>query len=288
MRPDNEPRAQVNGALDGASTDDADRARLELTLRATAPAIALDPAFRRMLRASLVARPWTTRYAALATPLGPIWVAYRENIVRYLSARSEEQFLERAGEALGEALVRDERPPANVARRVVAAIEGRRPLPSQVDLSTVTPFQRAVLRAALRIPRGEVRSYAWIARELGHPRAVRAVGTALARNPIPFVIPCHRVVRTNGDLGNYSGGGVETKARILQYEGVDLARLRDLAQRGLRFQGNSATKVFCLPTCNPSRPVSEKRTVYFHTSEEALRAGFTPCNHCRPVAPASA
>jgi O-6-methylguanine DNA methyltransferase len=291
MRPDNQPRASINGASRGASANDADLAdlaRMEMTLRATAPAVALDPAFRRALRASLIARPWSTRYAALATPLGRIWVAYRENIVRYLSARSEEQFLERAREALGEELIREEQPPSNVARRVVAAIEGRRPLPSQVDLSTVTPFQRAVLQAALRIPRGEVRSYAWIARELGHPRAVRAVGTALARNPIPFVIPCHRVVRTNGDLGNYSGGGVETKARILQYEGVDLPHLRDLAQRGLRFQGSRATKSFCLPTCSSSKHTGEEHRVYFHSSEEALQAGYRPCRLCRPVAPASA
>lgn len=288
MRLDNQPRANTIEASSGASAHDADLARMELALRATAPVIALDPTFKRMLRASLIARPWTTRYAALTTPLGRIWVAYRENIVRYLSARSEEQFLERAREALGEELIREEQPPANVARRVVAAIEGRRPLPSQVDLSTVTPFQRAVLQAALRIPRGEVRSYAWIARELGHPRAVRAVGTALARNPIPFVIPCHRVVRTNGDLGNYSGGGVETKARILQYEGVDLPHLRDLAQRGLRFQGNSAEKFFCLPTCSSGKRTSAEHSIYFHTAEEALQAGFRPCNLCRPVAPASA
>lgn len=288
MRPDNETRAQLNGALSGASTDDADLARLELALRATAPAVALDPAFRRLLRESLVARPWTTRYAALATPLGRIWVAYRENIVRYLSARSEEQFLERALEALGESPIREEQPPASVARRVVAAIEGRRPLPSQVDLSTVTPFQREVLQAALSIPRGEVRSYAWIARELGHPRAVRAVGTALARNPIPFVIPCHRVVRTNGDLGNYSGGGVETKARILQYEGVDLPHLRDLAQRGLRFQGSRGSKSFCLPTCSSLKHASEENTIYFRSEAEAFQAGFHPCKLCRPAAPASA
>lgn len=270
------------------SEQSGDLALLEDALRASASPAAMDPAFRAALRASLLSSPAPTLYAPLATPLGQVWIAYRDDLIRFVSSMDEQTFLARAREALDEPLFREERPPAVVARRVTAAIEGRRPLPEQVDLSTVTPFQRAVLEAALRIPRGEVRSYAWIARELGHPRAVRAVGTALARNPIQFVIPCHRVVRTGGDLGNYSGGGVETKERALRYEGVDLPRLRDLAQRGLRFRGNRATKVFCLPTCSSSKHTSEKHTIFFHSEEEAFLAGFRPCKLCRPVASVSA
>lgn len=265
-----------------------DLALLEDALRQTASPAAMDPAFRASLRATLLSAPAPTLYAPMTTPLGQVWVAYRDEVIRFVSSMDEETFLTRAREALDEPLFREEQPPAVVARRVLAAIEGRRPLPEQVDLSTVTPFQRAVLEAALRIPRGEVRSYAWIARELGHPRAVRAVGTALARNPIQYVIPCHRVIRSGGDLGNYSGGGVETKERALHYEGVDLPRLRDLAQRGLRFRGNAATRVFCLPTCSSSKHTSEQHAVFFHSEEEAFQAGYRPCKLCRPVAPVSA
>ena len=76
-----------------------------------------------------------------------------------------------------------------------------------VDLTTVPDFQRSVLQAAGRIPFGEARAYAWIAARIGHPRAVRAVGTALGRNPVPLILPCHRVWRSDGGLGGYIFGG---------------------------------------------------------------------------------
>lgn len=287
MPHDNIPPREMTGRTSALEAD-GDLLLMEGALRASASPVAIDPAFRASLRASLLASPAPTLYAAMDTPLGHVWVAYRDDIIRYVSSMDERTFLARARETLDEPLLHEEQPPAHVARRVLAAMEGRRPLPEQVDLSTVTPFQRAVLEETLRIPRGEVRSYAWIARELGHPRAVRAVGTALARNPIQFVVPCHRVIRSGGDLGNYSGGGIEAKERALRYEGVDLRRLRDLAQRGLRFQGNRRTKSFCLPTCSSLKHASEKTAVFFHSENEALQAGFHPCELCRPVAPISA
>ncbi|MFQ6092908.1 MAG: methylated-DNA--[protein]-cysteine S-methyltransferase [bacterium] len=90
-----------------------------------------------------------------------------------------------------------------------------------IDLIEGTDFQRRVWRALLKIPYGQVRSYGWVAREIGRPKAVRAVGGANARNPIAIVIPCHRVVRSDGGLGGY-GGGPEVKRELLQIEGVVL------------------------------------------------------------------
>jgi O-6-methylguanine DNA methyltransferase len=87
-----------------------------------------------------------------------------------------------------------------------------------VDISDLTPFEQAVLKAAAQIPPGEVRSYAWVAQAVGRPRAARAVGQVMARNPIPLFFPCHRVVDSSGDLHNY-GYGVEMKARLLTMEG---------------------------------------------------------------------
>ncbi len=87
-----------------------------------------------------------------------------------------------------------------------------------VDTSDLTPFERAALQAAARIPPGEVRSYAWVASQIGRPRAARAVGRAMARNPLPLLLPCHRVVDSSGNLHNY-GYGLEMKARLLQMEG---------------------------------------------------------------------
>ena len=89
--------------------------------------------------------------------------------------------------------------------------------PDELDLSGVTPFQRQVWEITRLIPYGETRSYSWVAEQIGKPGAVRAVGQALARNPLPVIIPCHRVVNTNAKLGGYSGG-VEMKKYLLYLE----------------------------------------------------------------------
>ena len=89
---------------------------------------------------------------------------------------------------------------------------------SRIDISQLGAFEQAALRKAAQIPPGEVRSYGWIAREIGHPQAARAVGQAMARNPVALLFPCHRVVDAHGALHNY-GYGVEVKARILAMEG---------------------------------------------------------------------
>ncbi len=87
------------------------------------------------------------------------------------------------------------------------------------DLRGLTEFQQAALMAAYAIPYGEVRAYKWIAETINRPRAARAVGGAMARNPIPLMIPCHRVVAVNGSLTGYSGpGGLDAKRRLLQLE----------------------------------------------------------------------
>jgi methylated-DNA-[protein]-cysteine S-methyltransferase len=90
-----------------------------------------------------------------------------------------------------------------------------------IDISILTDFQQQVLSATQQIPRGRVATYMDIARKIGKPKAVRAVGQALGHNPIPIVIPCHRVIASNGSLGGYSGGGgLATKAKLLQLEGA--------------------------------------------------------------------
>jgi len=86
----------------------------------------------------------------------------------------------------------------------------------KLDLSA-TPFQRQVWEMTRLIPYGETRSYTWVAEQIKSPKAVRAVGQALARNPLPIIVPCHRVVTTNGRLGGFSGGG-EMKKRLLHLE----------------------------------------------------------------------
>ena len=83
-------------------------------------------------------------------------------------------------------------------------------------------FQKSVLRAIVDIPRGEVRSYQWVAARIGKPKAARAVGNALNANPYPIVVPCHRIIKSDGTIGGYASG-VCKKRRLLKREGVDCA-----------------------------------------------------------------
>jgi O-6-methylguanine DNA methyltransferase len=257
-------------------------ADLAARLRASRPVDAPDPLFRETLRARLVQRTPAFCYAPLDTPIGRLWIAYQGNLLRQISLDGEDDLLAAVRARVGEVPLPDPAPPRRIAAGIRAAIAGRR-YTGPLDLSPLTAFQRQVLEAARRIPRGEVRSYAWIAREIGRPRAVRAVGTALARNPLPVVIPCHRVIHASGDLGAYSGGGPAAKARLLAHEGVDLAELRRLARQGIRFRGSRTTRIFCLPTCYSRRWARAEHTVYFHSAAEARAAGFRPCKLCRPA-----
>ena len=87
----------------------------------------------------------------------------------------------------------------------------------ELDLSSGTPFQQKVWRALLTIPRGQTRSYGWVARRVGKPKAVRAVGAACGANPIPIIVPCHRVIASDCSLGGF-GGGLALKRRLLELE----------------------------------------------------------------------
>ena len=89
-----------------------------------------------------------------------------------------------------------------------------------LNLSGYTEFQRGVWETTMSISYGEIRTYSWVSKKLGIPKSSRAVGTALAKNPLPIVVPCHRVVRGNGSMGGYSAeGGIEIKAKLLKMEG---------------------------------------------------------------------
>jgi methylated-DNA-[protein]-cysteine S-methyltransferase len=90
--------------------------------------------------------------------------------------------------------------------------------PDKLDLTGATSFQRAVWTATQRIPYGETRSYRWVAERIGKPQAARAVGQALGRNPLAIIVPCHRVLASDGRLGGF-GGGLKMKRQLLRLEG---------------------------------------------------------------------
>jgi len=168
------------------------------------------------------AEPPRYRYTTLPAPFGPVFVAYgTAGPVLVSQAASPAAFEREAERVLGSAPVVDADPPAELRADLLRAIRDRAPYRGPVDLTRVPPFERTVLQALRRIPAGQVRTYGEIARSLGKPTAARAVGTACARNPLPLLIPCHRVVRSDGGLGGYSmHGGVGLKRQLLEEEGA--------------------------------------------------------------------
>ena len=141
-----------------------------------------------------------------------------------------------------------------------------------VDLTTVPDFQRSVLQAAGHIPFGEARAYAWIAARVGHPRAVRAVGTALGRNPVPLILPCHRVWRSDGGLGGYIFGA-DVKDRLAALERTTPV-----------LEGCTSTRIVCRVGCIHGRHMRRDNRVVFASVEDARSVGYRPCKVCRPAA----
>jgi methylated-DNA-[protein]-cysteine S-methyltransferase len=90
---------------------------------------------------------------------------------------------------------------------------------------TLSVFEKSVYRAVLTIPQGCVRTYTWVAKKAGYPQAARAVGSALNKNPYIGIVPCHRVVRSDGSVGGFAGG-TAAKARMLKREGIDVRGMR--------------------------------------------------------------
>jgi O-6-methylguanine DNA methyltransferase len=140
-----------------------------------------------------------------------------------------------------------------------------------VDITGLRPFQRKVLTLAHTIPYGETRSYSWIARGIGHPGAVRAVGTALGHNPLPFIVPCHRVLRSDGGLGGYALG-LPAKTGLLGLE------------RGTPvLEGCATTHIVCRVGCSAGHRMRDDSRVIFASVADARSVGYRSCKVCRPV-----
>ena len=157
-------------------------------------------------------------YVRLPTEIGDVYVAYgRNGVVAVRRARNAERFEAWHQQAFGVRPRREAKPDAALFARLRNQVAGRRTGRLRIDLRGLSAFERAVLEKTREIPRGEVRPYAWVAKEIGKPRAVRAVGSALAKNPVPLLIPCHRVVRSDGSAGSYIFGAAAKRA-LLTFE----------------------------------------------------------------------
>jgi O-6-methylguanine DNA methyltransferase len=232
-------------------------------------------------------------YVQVEGPIGPLFVAYGPQGISLVTRKGsgvnevdagefEEEFLS----TFGRPVHRVQKAPELIAKIIQARVWGDAKAANvkvALNLEQLPEFERQVLMKTMEIPRGEVRPYAWVAAELGRPLAVRAVGNALARNPVPFVVPCHRVVRSDGRIGNYGAGGPTAKRALLESEGLDTDELENLPAHNVRFIGSETTRIFCYPSCRNARRIKDEHRVEFRSVEQTRRVGYRACKVCRPV-----
>jgi len=233
------------------------------------------------LRARLV------RYGVFRTPLGPLLIAATEqgiSLVEYV-ARSDgsDSWLLRQRHVEAEA---DRAPLKRFHTELMDYFAGRRTrLDWPLDYRFVrSDFQREVLRATTRVPYGAVSSYAGIADDIGRPKAVRAVAGALRRNPVPIVVPCHRIVGSGGALVGYAGTRIALKEQLLDIEGVRVGHHRRHAEidRTTMYAWDRRDHAYCLPTCGAISRQPIGAVTLFASTREAETLGLAPCDDCRP------
>jgi O-6-methylguanine DNA methyltransferase len=249
----------------------------------------------------LVAVGLADRYVVRPSPVGDVAVAHNANGIsacRVLAdvdgdgtsghERDRAEFEAWFARRFGRPVVADDAPPRALLHAVDALLAGGRPrrMPA-FDLTSVSPFARDVLTTAVTIPAGQVRPYGWVSARIGKPGAVRAVGSALGHNPVPLLIPCHRVVRSDGRIGEYAFGPAMKRA-LLRAEGVDPDELEALAARRVRYVGSRTTSIYCHPTCVDGRRVMARNRVTFPDAAAAVEAGYRACKHCEPLGPNAA
>ena len=209
-----------------------------------------------------------------------VWVAFSDRTIRMISARSLDDLRSHYAKKYGRTLERASLPDP-LRKQVSAGLHGESIDKPAIDLRDASELEREVMKTLSKIPRGEVRSYSWLAGQVGKPRAVRAVANVVDRNCVPFIVPCHRVVPAGGGVGKYAYGS-KMKRDLLKREGVDVDQLDALARKGVRYIGSKTTKIFCFPTCRDARRIREENLVPFHEAEEATEKGFRPCHRCQP------
>lgn len=185
----------------------------------------LPPALDERFRAAAAAEGLLdVAYDFVDSPLGPLLVATTgSGLCRIVYDAEPEREQDRLARAYGLRVLRSPRAVDAARRQLDDYFEGRRrEFELTVDLRAVGGFHKAVLTELAQVPYGELTTYGALAARAGRPRAARAVGTAMNRNPLPIVLPCHRVVGSTGKLVGY-GGGLERKEQLLRLEGAIVA-----------------------------------------------------------------
>jgi methylated-DNA-[protein]-cysteine S-methyltransferase len=227
-------------------------------------------------------------YRMFDSPLGPVLLAYSEQgvvLLEYLHGRRDAG-ASRLARMRGIEAVEDGGEADALYRELRAYLDGRtQQLAWPLDLRLArSPFQRKVLEHTARIPYGAVVSYKRLARDVGEPRAVRAVAQALRWNPLPVAIPCHRVVGVSGLLTGYAGGATGRKRQLLTTEGVPVVPAHhDFAiARGAMYLLAPGDSEYCLPSCPSTEALHSGLLTYFGSRSRAEAVGLSPCTTCRP------
>ena len=167
-------------------------------------------------------------YDIAETPFGPMLVAGDGHRLAAIKFGVERRHMPEAVESLDRelhgayGLVHDPKRVEALVKQLNDYLAGKRTsFDVKYDLSWMTPFRRRVMEECAKIPRGSTSTYAELARRAGNPKAFRAAGATMATNPVPIVVPCHRVLGSDGTLHGF-GGGLDMKARLLALEGVTL------------------------------------------------------------------
>jgi O-6-methylguanine DNA methyltransferase len=238
------------------------------------------------LRSMLAPPPRSCRDAIADSyeQVGDVWVVFSEKGLKMLRRGGSFEELREAWVDRGGCTLKPATLPGALRKQVTAAIEGAGVSRPKIDWDDeLSELERDVLDTLTKIPRGEVRTYEWVARQVGRPKAIRAVGTVCARNHVPFVVPCHRVVPASGGVGNYAYGS-EMKRDLLRREGVNVEALEQLGRERVRYIGSKTSKVVCFPTCKDAKRIRDENRVPFRAADEALEKGFRPCKRCQPFA----
>jgi methylated-DNA-[protein]-cysteine S-methyltransferase len=227
-------------------------------------------------------------YRIVSSPLGHILIARSElgiSLVEYLD-RGAGLRASRLSREPGVELTEDGGELEAASHELLEYLGGRRKrLEWPLDLRLArSDFQRTVLQATAAIPYGAVIPYAGIAQEVGKATATRAVAQALRWNPLPIVIPCHRVIGSSGDLTGYAGRKIGLKQRLLSLEGVPTAKQAGAVAITPKemYALYPGEREYCLPTCPSFARVRPAPLTRFASREAAEAAGLLPCTTCRP------
>ena len=227
-------------------------------------------------------------YHVFPSPLGNILIARSEHgvsLVEYLGERTGFKS-SRLSQVGGVEAQEDGVEVEALYRELLDYLHGKRTrLEWPLDLRLArSDFQRAVMKATVAIPYGAVASYAGIASDVGNRSAVRAVAQALRWNPLPIVVPCHRVIGSSGSLTGYAGDKLSLKMQLLGVEGVPTLtahRDRRVARDAMYVRDRHEVE-YCLPICGSLASRTLADLTLFASRERAESAGLAPCSACRP------